>query len=96
MGQVPRLPAFIFLEAIFGIVSTSLLQMTLIKAMALAIALHQNFDSWQIDIKLLFAGSVIATLLPFPTHYLTSSEDLAKSPRKKVWLGLAGILSIDC
>jgi len=59
-------------------------------ALALSIALHQDYFSWPTDTALLFAASLIGLVLTFPSHFLTSSEDFAKSKRRNMYFLLAG------
>jgi|SRR5277367_624851 len=58
--------------------------------LALAIALHQDFNSWPTDVALLFAASLLGLVITFPSHFLTSSEDFMKSKRKNLYFLLAG------
>jgi hypothetical protein len=59
-------------------------------ALALAIGLHQDFNSWPTDVALFFAASLLGLVMTFPSHFLTSSEDFLKSKRKNLYFLLAG------
>ena len=59
-------------------------------ALALAIGLHQDFNSWPTDVALFFAASLLGLVMTFPSHFLTSSEDFVKSKRKNMYFLMAG------
>jgi hypothetical protein len=56
----------------------------------LAIGLYQDQQSWSIDTALLFAGALLALVITFPTHFLTTSEQFIVSTRRVFWRLLAG------
>ena len=51
----------------------------------------QNLSGWPTGVALLFAAGLVGLLIPFPTHFLNTSEDIANSKRRVLWFLFAGI-----
>lgn len=51
----------------------------------------QDMGSWPTGVALLFAAGLVGLLIPFPTHYLNTSEDIGNSKRRIMWYMIAGL-----
>jgi len=73
--------AIIFLEALSALLT-----------LFLAIAVMQDMGSWPTGVALLFAAGLVGLLIPFPTHYLNTSEDIGNSKRRIMWYMIAAFV----
>jgi len=73
--------AIIFLEALSSVLT-----------LFLAIGCMQNLSGWPTGVALLFAAGLVGLLIPFPTHFLNTSEDIANSKRRVLWFLFAAFV----